>query len=212
MSNNIFLNSLAVDITNRCNLRCKHCYNYSGEQKIDRTEWTPEELELLTQQINEARPSHVCICGGEPMIRKDDVYGFIRRIRPIVKSINMVSNGYFIGSEEAMKLKETGIDLVQISIDGLKDSHNWLRGNECSYDRAINAIHELTNEGIRVSVACAPNIHNIEQLEDLIMLMENSGVYMLRMQPMMMLGRANENAGMVLGKKNMLDWQEKSTT
>lgn len=204
MSNNIFLNSLAVDITNRCNLRCKHCYNYSGEQKIDRTEWTPEELELLTQQINEARPSHVCICGGEPMIRKDDVYGFIRRIRPIVKSINMVSNGYFIGSEEAMRLKETGIDLVQISIDGLKDSHNWLRGNECSYDRAINAIHELTNEGIRVSVACAPNIHNIEQLEDLIMLMENSGAYMLRMQPMMMLGRANENAGMVLGKKEYI--------
>ena len=201
MSEKIFLNSLAVDITNRCNLRCKHCYNYSGEQKIKRNEWTSEELESLAMQICEAKPSHVCICGGEPMLRKDDVYRFIKRIRPIVKSINMVSNGYFIGSDEAMKLKEIGIDLVQVSVDGLKDSHNWLRGNENSYDYAINAIHELTNAGIRVSVACAPNVRNVEQLEDLILLMENSGVYMLRMQPMMMLGRANENTDMVLGKK-----------
>ncbi|MDR1405454.1 MAG: radical SAM protein [Candidatus Methanoplasma sp.] len=184
------LDIISVDVTNRCNLRCKHCFNYSGEQVNSSVEHTEGELISIANQIVEAGAGSTCICGGEPLLRKEAVYSVIKTLKRSGMGVSMVSNGTFLDQECSESLKRSGIDVVQISLDGGRESHNWLRNDEKSYDAAVTAIKTLVNEGIRVSVACTPTIRNLGELDDVVNLLEGLGVSTLRMQPVMRLGRA----------------------
>ena len=62
---------LALDITNKCNYRCLHCYNASGENCVVDNELTDEEVLELINQISKIKPHTFCFCGGEPLLRKD---------------------------------------------------------------------------------------------------------------------------------------------
>lgn len=67
-----------IDVTYRCTLRCKHCYNYSGNNGIvDRIEMREDELLSLSESIAKLSPHTVCFCGGEPLIRFDEVLACI---------------------------------------------------------------------------------------------------------------------------------------
>lgn len=188
-----YISSISIDVTNRCNLSCKHCYNSSGSQIISRNELSDEELMNAAHQFIEVNPLNVCICGGEPLIRKDVVLDMIRLLKSKIQSVNMVSNGWFIDEECAKSLKEAGIDLIQISVDGYNaETHDWLRNKPGSFDHAITAIDCLINEGIRVGVSCAPTKKSIPEIENLIKLLDSKGVYIFRMQPLMYLGRGKQ--------------------
>ena len=190
MPKNIFY-SVSLDITYKCNYRCLHCYNSSGSHNFS-TELTDKQIISVISYLAEMAPRSFCLCGGEPMMRKELLYKAIRayKLGNPDNSCNMVSNGYYINPATAQELKEAGIDSVQISLDGATPvTHNWLRSNEFAYDRAINAIKCLHEAGISVSVACTPTKRNISEISELMALCEQLGVVLFRMQPIMNLGR-----------------------
>lgn len=55
---------VAFDITNKCNLKCVHCFNHSGENIFDDELSNEEKLDVVSQ-ILELNPYIVCLCGGE---------------------------------------------------------------------------------------------------------------------------------------------------
>ena len=61
------LHSIAIDITNLCNFRCRHCFNDSGEHSREE-ELTDKEILALIEEICEFDTEAVCICGGETML------------------------------------------------------------------------------------------------------------------------------------------------
>lgn len=71
--------SVAFTVTNKCNYRCRHCYNNSG-QNIYR-ELTDDRLINIARQISELKPMNVCLCGGEPLIRGKVIYDIIHFLR-----------------------------------------------------------------------------------------------------------------------------------
>ena len=181
---------LTLDVTNRCNLRCRHCFNYSGEHRSERTEHTDDELIDAAKQIADIRPNTTCLCGGEPLLRKELVYELIRIIKKGGGTVNMVSNGSLLDGECADNLKKSGVGNVQISLDGDRESHNWLRNDERSYDSAISAIENLIDAKVETAVSCTPNVMNINKFDDLANTLTKMGVSRLRVQPIMGLGRA----------------------
>ena len=112
----------------------------------------------------------------------------------------MVSNGTLLNEDVAKEILDAGISLVQISLDGsTAEQHDWLRCQEGAFEKAKDAISFLNNarvtnkEKLGLSVACTPNKKNIESILDTIDICEGLGVDLFRVQPLMLLGRAERN-------------------
>lgn len=175
-----------------CNLKCRHCFNYSGEQDTNNIEMNTEELVRVAVQMTEVCPTTVCLCGGEPLLKFDAVLKMIKVLKQGgVQNVNMVSNGFLLTDKHARKLKEAGVGLVQISIDGAtKSTHNWLRNNPDSFEKAIYAIKNLKSMNINVNVAYTPTKRSLHEFDNLVDMLDSLDVSLFRSQPIMNLGRA----------------------
>ncbi len=187
---------ISIDVTYKCNLKCLHCYNYSGEHELCENELSDSELLQLAEDIAEIKPTVVCLCGGEPLLRVDVLYRMIDIIKSKTKeqtSVNLVTNGMLMTEKIAERLKRAGIDNIQVSLDGLERSHTWLRQNANSYERAIGALTILKKFDIYTSVSCLPSKKNIGEYRILIDICRKYNVRSFRSQPLMLLGRAKDN-------------------
>lgn len=184
------LKVVSLDITYKCNFRCRHCYNSSGEHNFNNKELSDEEMIILAKEIAEYNPDSVCICGGETLLRKELVYEVGNILKTCDCSYNIVTNGYLMTDEIANKLKKSGYSLVQVSIDGLKENYEWLRGVEGGFEKAVEAIKCVKRAGLMAAVSCVPLSRNVNDVEKIIEMCDELGVESFRMQPLMQLGRA----------------------
>ena len=85
-------NDINIDITRKCTLKCRHCYNHSGEMNND--ELTSDELFRIMNDLASTRPDNFCICGGEPLLKKEIIFRFIDHQKKINSGMNigMVTN------------------------------------------------------------------------------------------------------------------------
>ena len=192
------IQNISVDFTYRCNLRCLHCYNCSGVGSDKREELTREELIAIAKEIVTIVPETVCICGGEPLLRFDDVLMFTKIIKEGTNSmtnVNIVSNGIILSDiENVIKLKNAGISSIQISLNGAyPETHDWLRNSKGVYSKAIEALKNIHKLGLNSAIACCPTKKNLKEYNELLKICEDLGVSDFRMQPLMVMGRAYEN-------------------
>lgn len=190
-----------IDVTNKCTLRCLHCFNSSGGLKNQRMdEMSDEELERMAYDVIDCRPVSICMCGGEPLLRKESIYKIANYSKNTCVDVNMVTNGELMTKEIAKKLWQSGISSIQVSLDGsTEEVVDWLRNKKGAYKNAINAIKYLDDTrqelGInrKISVSFIPHKKNFEQLEEVLYLCETLNVDSFRAQPLMLLGRAMDN-------------------
>lgn len=198
---------LTLDITYNCNFRCLHCFNNSGEQDLGLNELTDDEVINLCDDIIKLSPNTVCICGGEPLLKRELVLKVIKKITKESNSnikVNMVTNGYLVNDSIVKELVNSGINAVQISLDGhCNSTHDWLRNKEGAFEKALNAIKIFRENKVRVDVAFSPTKKNINYVKETMELCENLGVTCFRTQPLMGLGRAKINL-----REYMLDYFE----
>ena len=184
------LKVVSLDITYKCNFRCRHCYNSSGEHNLCNKELSDEEMVVLVKGIAEYNPDSVCICGGETLLRKELVYEIGNILKKCDCSYNIVTNGYLMTDEIAKNLKKSGYSLVQVSIDGLKENYEWLRGVEGGFEKAVEAVKCVKRAGLMAAVSCVPLSRNVDDVGIIIEMCDELGVEAFRMQPLMQLGRA----------------------
>jgi MoaA/NifB/PqqE/SkfB family radical SAM enzyme len=186
------LKSFNFDITYRCQLRCRHCYNCSGSQDFGVRELDDMEAYEMMRDVMKLAPETVWICGGEPLLRIDLIYKILSMM-PESGMCHMLTNGWGMTDAIAETLKEKGIGTVQLSLDGAKPyTHNWMRKNPMAFDHAICAIHILKEHGIHTSVACTPYKKNFPEMNDIIDLCLLHQVDELKFQTMRRLGRAQD--------------------
>lgn len=188
------LQTASIDITYKCNFRCKHCFNSSGEHSGIKQELSDEKILETADEIMDLGVESLCLCGGEPLLRKDLVYKIANLKKKTNTALSMVSNGYLIDEKEAEKLASSSINQIQISVDGrYSKTHDWLRNKTGSFEHAINAIKMLVSNGMQVAVAFSPTKKNYSEFEETIEYMCELGVKSIRTQPLMVLGRCREN-------------------
>lgn len=188
---------VAVDVTNKCNAKCLHCYNRSGGI-LERKELDDDELLKLFKDIGSLKPFSVCFCGGEPMIRFDVLCEIASVLREAgVPVISMVSNGWFIDEHKARRLVESGLTRCQISLDGAcAETHERLRGIPGIFDRAIDALGYLDQFNIPLQIAFSPTSFNIEEFPELLDLVSKlKNLTEVRVQPLMPMGNAVQHQG-----------------
>lgn len=187
---------MSVDITYKCPFRCLHCFNNSGDGVIG-NEMNEDELLQIAEMVGDAQPNTFCFCGGEPLLRIDTIIKMAKVIKERTMNnttVNMVTNGWLLTRDIAKKIKEAGISMVQLSLDGPNaEIHDWFRNKEGSFDRVINAIGILRDLDIYVSISSVPHKRQIKIILDTLELCRSMGVGEFRVQPLMPIGRAKDN-------------------
>ncbi|OOM75947.1 antilisterial bacteriocin subtilosin biosynthesis protein AlbA [Clostridium puniceum] len=141
---------ISWNTTNRCNLKCTHCYRDSGKEI--QGELNTKEAKKLIDEIAKANFKIMIFSGGEPLMR-DDIFDLINYaaktgLRPVLGT-----NGTLITKEVAQKLKGAGISAIGISLDSLNsEKHNFFRGNDLAFKDTIYAMKNCRDLGIRFQV------------------------------------------------------------
>lgn len=159
-----------LEITNRCNLRCLHCYFDPYSSRLPLEELTTSEVGDILKQCFEIGVTYVTFSGGEPLCRPDifEVMDYAQRIGLF---FGIKTNGTMITEAVADRLKKLGIIGADVSLYGATAAtHEYVTGVPGSYDKTIRAIRHLRERkvwvGIRTSVMGC-NVREIQEIEDL---------------------------------------------
>lgn len=164
---------LRVSITDRCNYRCIYCkpeeqFEFIPHEEILRYE---EIVEIIEEAVN-LGVTKVRITGGEPLARKG-VVDFIKKLREIKKleDISLTTNGFFL-SEYAEKLKDAGLNRVNISLDSLQEEKYKKITRGGSLEKALKGIDSALKAGllpIKINTVLIRGI-NDDEVEDFVRL------------------------------------------
>ncbi|MFX0134533.1 MAG: radical SAM protein, partial [Candidatus Hodarchaeota archaeon] len=115
------------------------------------------------------------------------------------KNINvaLASNGTLITAQMAKKLKDIGVGYVQVSIDGLKDVHEQIRGNG-TFEKAISAIKNCLNEGLYTCIGTTITNQNVHQIYELVDLAKSLKVQKFEVVDFVPSGKASSKAHITL--------------
>lgn len=189
------LSYLFWECTLRCNLNCKHCGSDCKTDSAQKDMPLIDFLNVLDQLKEKINPNKVMIAitGGEPLMRGDlEICGkeIFKRGFPW----GMVTNGYAMTKDRLVSLLKSGLRSVTVSLDGFEESHNWLRGKEKSFQKAVHAIQLVSSLSDLVSdvVTCVnqKNIHELEKLKEFLI---QIGVKQWRLFTIFPIGRARNN-------------------
>ncbi len=205
------LNYLFWECTTRCNLHCRHC----GSDCMAASEDIDMPLEDFLRALDtipvKERPSEftVVLTGGEPLLRPD-IAEVGRAIRQRGVRWSMVSNGWFYDEAMHRKLMGAGMGALTISLDGLDENHDWMRGRSGAYPRAERAIALAAAEPrLNFDVVSCINRRSITQLDALYEKLVSLGVRQWRIFTIIPIGRAKDDPDMHLGDaqfKQLMDF------
>ncbi|MEI7422846.1 MAG: TIGR04133 family radical SAM/SPASM protein [Prolixibacteraceae bacterium] len=194
------LSYLFWECTQRCNLRCLHC----GSDCLSDSRIEDMPFEDFLQSILPLKRKYksdsitVVITGGEPLLRKD-LAQCGRRLRENGFRWGIVTNGYAYHAEVHSKLLSAGMGAITLSLDGFKESHNWLRSNENSFDHALLALDLITSSSrLFYDVVTCVNPRNINELTEFKDFLITKNVKTWRLFTIAPIGRAENNPAMQL--------------
>ncbi len=150
-----------VDITDRCNLRCSHCYHFQekgdakGQEEPSVEKWRDRFSELHKKGIR-----MIMLMGGEPMLRPD----IVQLADEMFPFVEMITNG-------TIPVPEKYQHRIFVSIDGMKKTNDSIRG-EGVFDKVVNnfsgdkrAVFNMTLSG-----------DNFKELQQVVELSEKIGI------------------------------------
>jgi len=156
--------SVDIEVTSRCNLRCRYCYYYDNTT-VEYRDLSTEEWLQFFDELGRCAVMDVTLQGGEPFIRRD-LSQLIEGICRNRMRFSILSNGTLIDDAIVAFLADTGrCDFVQVSVDGsCPETHDACRG-EGSFVAAIQGIHTLQRHNVPVAVRVTIHRHNVHDLE-----------------------------------------------
>lgn len=142
--------SVQLDLTYRCNERCVHCYL----DHDDHGEMTTAEIKHLLDEMADAGVFVLSLSGGEIFLRKDffEILEYARFQRQFC--VKLKTNAIIIREREAARLREIGVESIQISIYSHRSEvHDGITLVPGSLQRSIAAARFLKSQGLRVIFA-----------------------------------------------------------
>ncbi|MFC1837129.1 radical SAM protein [Thermodesulfobacteriota bacterium] len=177
---------IAWEITRRCNLKCVHCRSSSELEAKEHPDFSLEEARRVLDDISSYAKPVVVLSGGEPLLRKDvfDIaaYGTEKGLR-----MCLATNGTLITDEICRKIKESGIRMVSLSLDGATaEVHDDFRNQKGAFDGTIKAAELFRKHGIEFLINSSLTKRNQEEVSRIYKLAKEIGAtawYMFMIVP-----------------------------
>ncbi|WP_019911061.1 radical SAM/SPASM domain-containing protein [Paenibacillus sp. HW567] len=177
---------MSLKLTNRCNLRCKHCYQWNEDgyhHDMDKDEQNLDmDLEMIRELLEETdeAQSRLYLWGGEPLFHRE-AKQILELLQKHPRDTTICTNAYMIDKyEEELCAISDNLELL-IPIEGFEQEHDWLRGKG-SFQKVLQSVDRLLilrEQGKfkgRISVHNMINDNMIGRLYELVEFFEQKGV------------------------------------
>lgn len=161
--------------TEFCNLQCKHCYTNSGPQK--KTLLGFREAKKIVDDLYEEGIYAIGMGGGEPLLLPY-LLDLIKYINTKNMNISISTNATLLTDEYIAKLKEAGLKILQISVDGLEETHETIRGKG-TFKGLFDKIRKVQAVGIGVRIGFTVNTLNYKEIDDFIDFAKANNVHVI---------------------------------
>lgn len=158
-------------ITERCDQRCKHCYIYAGKEleilpdmSIDKMKKILLDFLNFCEKMN--RNPSISVTGGDPILYKH-FWEFIDLLKINNVNFSILGNPFHLNDEVADRLKQSGCKAYQMSIDGLEETHDFIR-KPGSYKATMQKIRCLKKAGITATIMTTVSKTNISEIPQLV--------------------------------------------
>lgn len=204
------LRYLELQITNKCNLRCRHCYinpppppfnspftkgghrgvkgGKGGFYDENFSELSIKQIENVLKEFEQMQGLRVLITGGDPLLHSkfEEVNEMLPQfsIRKVLFTNGLLLNGEII--------KKLNVEEIQVSIDGLEDAHDPLRGKG-TFMSAMKAVKLSLDHGFDVSIATMVHPGNLADFEKMEILFKGIGIKEWTVDVPCITGRLKEN-------------------
>lgn len=197
------LRQLFWECTLRCNLHCRHCGSDCKNDSAVKDMPKNAFMEVLddVKKVTDPHKVMVIVTGGEPLMRRDlEECG--REMYEKGFPWGMVSNGFALTRTRLDRLMESGLRAITISLDGVGEDHEWMRGVPGSFKRAAEAISMVSATPDLVSdVVTCVNKRNFDKLPEIKDFLWSLGVKSWRMFTVFPVGRAAEDPELQLSNE-----------
>ncbi len=200
---------IAWEITRRCNLNCIHCRSSSERVMSKHPDFSTGEAFRIIDDITDFAKPVVVLSGGEPLLRKDvfDIakYGTEKGLR-----MCLATNGILVTDEVCNKIKESGIRIVSLSLDGSTAKvHDDFRSQEGAFSGTINAAKLFKKHDIEFLVNSSFTKRNQEEIPKVYKLSKELGATAWYMFMIVPTGRGEEIMNELISKEDyedLLEW------
>lgn len=164
------LEEVFFELSKACNLKCKHCYI---PENIKKWELTFKDWIKLTDDCAALGVYMIKLTGGEPMINSY-FFDLLQYIKSKKIKVRLYTNGSYLDKENINKLKLSGVDEIQISLDGaIAETHDNFRNTKGNFKKIIAALPILENNDLAVTLSFTVSSYNIAELDNFIQLVRN---------------------------------------
>lgn len=186
----IGIEKMYIEITKKCNLRCKHCYNSSGGELKE--EIPLEKIIDILYYIKEKGLTSVALSGGEALLHSK-IEDILKKTKELELQVMLLTNGT-IYNEKIFSMLFKYNPEIQVSIDGpTAQANDEIRG-EGSFEKAVFFINELKKNGYKnvININTVINKFNYGQYIEMKELAKNLKVDYLAFSMLSNAGRATE--------------------
>ncbi|MCP5073187.1 MAG: radical SAM protein [Rhodobacteraceae bacterium] len=185
---------IALNLTQRCNLSCEHCYlDAKVLNNGARDELSTKELKTLLDEIAAVGPeAMVVLTGGEPLLRKD-----IEEIASHATSLGLMvvvgTNGLPLTPARIEKLQDAGVAGVGLSIDSLDpDWHDAFRGRKGAWGRTMTAIDACVSAEMPFQIHFSVTDETADEIDAMVSFARDAGAMVLNVFFMVCTGRGEK--------------------
>lgn len=178
------------ELTLACNIRCRHCASSAGLPRPD--ELTLKEALAICDQFPALLVKEVDFTGGEPLLRPDwpEIAAYLANLGITTR---ILTNGLALTQETIERIKDAGIATVGLSLDGLEQTHDYIRGHQGLFRSAVTNIERAVAAGVSISVITTVNGRNLDELPPLLEVLQSIGVKLWQVQPIFPFGRCKKD-------------------
>ncbi|OOG25686.1 heme d1 biosynthesis radical SAM protein NirJ [Thioalkalivibrio denitrificans] len=179
------------NLIRRCNLTCKHCYSISADKDFP-GELDTTEVYGVMDDLRQFGVPVLILSGGEPLLRSD-IFDISRRAKEMGFYVGLSTNGTLITRDNIHRIADIGYDYVGVSIDGLKETHDYFRRRQGAFEESMNGIRLCRENGIKIGMRFTITMDNAHELPEMLKLMEREDVDKFYLSHLNYAGRGNRN-------------------
>lgn len=154
-------------ILHKCNLRCSHCYQEEYNKELNLEQLKGILYSYIDFCKKKKYKGHINFTGGEPFL-SPHLFDLLQECDKNGITFGILTNGTLLNADIINKLKNLcGLNFIQVSIDGLKNTHDNIRG-EGNFDKAFNGLELLKKAEIQTMVAFTVHKGNVNELSSVI--------------------------------------------
>ena len=141
-----------LELTEKCNFKCRHCYNYwrYGEKSRERELSTAHFLRII-RTLKNYGVSVITLTGGEPLLRTDVLFALLKEAKRCGMEVGLNSNATLITQDIAKHLRNEGLDHALCSVLGKETTHNFITGASNGFSQTTRGIENLVKTGLVVA-------------------------------------------------------------